>query len=117
MLQLVFGSETDEKRFYVSCYLNETEPEHDNTNPIRLTKYVLESIIKQVPKTIEDKVERLLQYIYNRTSYFGETVELTNEGIYSFDDSEIFNIEEVEESIMLNSSLISLLLMDPFLSP
>ena len=94
MLLLVFGKNAERDKYIVNCYLNETKPEHDSYHPIRLSSEVLKTIVKQVPKTVEEKTERLLQYINRRTRFFGDSVELTKEVIYSEKDEELYNLEE-----------------------
>ena len=92
MLPYVFSDKTEQNTYYVSCYLNETKSEHDSNNPIRLSSEVLNTIVRQVPKTVEDKIERLLQYINHRTRFFGDDVEVDNEAIYSLCAGEASNI-------------------------
>ena len=105
MLFLVFGENTERDKYYVSCYLNETKPEHDSYHPIQLSSEVLKSIIRQVPKTVEEKVDKLLQFVNKNTSYFGDTVEVTDEVIYSQEGDELYNIvDALSERGLLDDS-------------
>lgn len=96
LLSIVFGSK--DNLFLLSCYLFENRELHDDNNPIRLDRNVLKSISKIANLTVEDKVEKLLTYINNHSSYFGEIVRLSPEVIYSRSRDELRNIlEELTE--------------------
>ena len=104
MLHYVFGEDTERDKYLVSCYLNETKPEHDSYHPIRLSSEVLKAIVKQIPKTVEEKTERLLQYISNRTGFFGDDVEVDDEAIYSQRKGEASNlVQELTDLGVLKS--------------
>lgn len=108
MLPYVFGRDIEKNTYYVSCYLNETRLDHNSHNPIRLTSEVLKSIVRQAPKSVEDKVEKILQFISNRTSFFGELVELTEEVIYSSNRQELDNLIEALSSLdLIDDSMVT----------
>lgn len=104
LLSIVFGSDDD--LFLLSCFLFENREIHDNYNPIRLDKNRLESISRIVPLSVEDKVEKLLAYINNHSSYYGESVPLDSEVIYSRNESELRNLmEELTEQEYIDDKL------------
>ena len=90
LLSVVFGP--NDNLFFLCCYLFENREFHDEYNPLRLDRNVLESISKIAPLTVEDKVEKLLTFINNHSSYFGENVLLDSEVIYSRSETELGNL-------------------------
>lgn len=90
LLSVVFGP--SDNLFFLSCYLFENREFHDKYNPLRLDMNMLESISKIVHLTVDDKIEKLLTYINNHSSYFGEIVRLSSEVIYSRNGDELRNL-------------------------
>ena len=104
LLPSFYGPE--ENYYPLSCYLFENKDVHDINHPLRLSKTELERISKLPPLSVEEKVDRILRYINNHSSYYGENVSVIPEIIYSRNEDELYNlIKELTKQGFVDDSL------------
>ena len=90
--------EYNKQLFILSSYLSQYS---DSTGKLPevdegFIKMVLKS--SEIPRTPEDKIESILKYIHNKTSYFGEFIHVSCRVIFSNNEKELgFLIRELVE--------------------
>ena len=106
LVETVFKNKKKDFCFYVRCYLREKKESSKQNELTVFDSSVLLQTVEQRPKTVEEKTDKLLQFINKHSSYFGEDIEINNEVIYSLNPGEASNIvQALTEQGLLKSRL------------
>ena len=106
LLPLQLKDNIDQKKYYLSCYLYETRDKHVLESPVEISDDLINRILEQRPRTVEDKIKRLLRYVNDQSSFFGKAVALDKKVIYSIKDDELDNLSNalIKQGLLENCS-------------
>ena len=83
----------DESKFLIACHLRHARTLHEKNPVITLFGERIERILNyEVPKNVQDKVDGLMEYVNNRSSFFGSLVLIDKYASYSWKEAEFQRI-------------------------
>lgn len=90
---LLFRGLDDESKFLIACHLRHGRSLNNNNSVTTLSRERIERILNyEVPKNVQDKVDSLMDYVNNRSSFFGSLVLIDKYVSYSWKEAEFQRI-------------------------